>query len=64
MKIIYSANIPVDTSNEYLWLDALPDDAGLCKRICAKLNERLAHYENGMYFRAVPDTHILYKWEP
>ena len=64
MKIIYSDNIPTDTSNEYLWMDRLPDDLNLCKRICDRLNEALKHYSNGMYYKPVPDDHVLYKWEP
>jgi hypothetical protein len=64
VKIIYSDNIPTDTSDEHLWLDDLPDDRLLLQRICDKLNERLIHYEHGQYYKFVADEHELYKWEP
>lgn len=63
MKIIYSDNIPDDTSSEYLWLENvnLTMEVGQC--ICDKLNKGLGDHQ-GMYYRVVPDNHKLYKWEP
>lgn len=61
MKIIYSDNIPDDTSSERLWLDNVPEDFG--KRICDKLNENLGDHQ-GPFHRVVADDYKLYVWEP
>jgi len=64
MKIIYSDNIPTDTSSEYLWLECIPDEhMETAERVCYKMNERLGEYQ-GPYFHVVEDSHVLYKWEP
>lgn len=60
MKIIYSDNIPTDTSSETLWLDNV--DASWGQRVCDKLNERLGNYQ-GPFYKVVPDDHKLYKFE-
>ncbi len=61
MKIIYSDNIPNDTSSEKLWLDNIPQELG--QRICDKLNYGLGDWQ-GPFYRVVPDDHKLYIWEP
>lgn len=64
MKIIYSDNIPTDTSSETLWLDNIPtEQLQLMQRVCDKLNSRLGNYQ-GPYYRIVPDSHVLFGWEP
>lgn len=64
MKIIYSDNIPDDTSSETLWLDDINAcDVVLAQRVCDKLNERLGDYQ-GPFYRVVTDNHKLYKYEP
>lgn len=60
-KIVYSDNVPDDTSSETLWLDSI--DADVAQRVCDKLNERLGDRQ-GSFFRVVADDHKLYKWEP
>lgn len=60
-KIIFSDNVPTDTSDEHLWLDNVPKKLG--ERICEKLNEHLGDNQ-GPYYIVVPDNHKLYKWEP
>lgn len=57
-KIIYSDNIPSDTSNEYLWLDSV--DANVAQRVCDKLNEHLGDRQ-GPFYHIVADDHKLYK---
>lgn len=64
MKIIYSDNIPDDTSSETLWLDNIPEDhKATAQRVCDKMNERLRDHQ-GPYFRIMQDSHVLYVWEP
>lgn len=67
MKIIYSDNIPSDTSSEYIWLEAIPlDHVGTAQRVCDKLNDNLGRLGEcqGPFYRVVKDQHKLYKWEP
>ena len=61
MKIIYSDNIPDDTSSERLWLENVPQDVG--QRVCDKLNKHLGDHQ-GPFYRVVADDHKLYVWEP
>ena len=64
MKIIYSDNIPSDTSSEHLWLGEIPEEhRETAQKICNKLNSRLGDYQ-GPYYRIVEDEHKLYTWEP
>lgn len=66
MKIIYSDNIPDDTSSETLWLDDIPDSlqfSHIAQRVCDKLNESLGDRQ-GPFYRIVDNQHKLYKWEP
>jgi hypothetical protein len=64
MKIIYSDNIPSDTSSESLFIDGIPEDhRATAQKVCDKMNARLGNYQ-GPFYRIVDDTHELYKWEP
>lgn len=67
MKIIYSDNIPSDTSSETLWLGAIPlNHVGTAQRVCDKLNSALGNHGElqGPYYRIVAEDHKLYRWEP
>ena len=61
VNIIYSDNIPTDTSSETLWLAEVP--SSVAQRICDKLNEHLDNRQ-GPYYKPVSIDHKLYKWEP
>lgn len=63
MKIIWSDNIPTDTSSEHLWLDNLPNDRSTLQWVCDRLNRDLGN-GHGPYYRVVEDNHVLFKWEP
>jgi hypothetical protein len=66
MKIIYSDNIPSNTSSEHLWQDGFADDSitdTALQQVCDRLNRDLGDHQ-GPFYKIVPDDHELYKWEP
>lgn len=66
MKIIYSDNVPTDTSSERLWAEGFADDpitTTALHIVVDRLNRGLGDNQ-GPFHRIVPDSHVLYKWEP
>jgi hypothetical protein len=64
VKIIYSDNIPSDTSSETLFVDGIPEDhRATAQKVCDKLNSRLGDRQ-GPFYKIVADEHELYVWEP